>query len=55
MIVIGIIWMVIARLRLASIGPRKRKGGAPAGPTPPQGISAPDGSQSNPRRRRQRV
>jgi len=38
MIVIGIIWMVIARIRLASIGPRKRKGGAPAGATPPHGV-----------------
>ena len=38
MIVIGIIWMIIARLRLSTIGPRKRKGGAPAGATPPHGV-----------------
>ena len=32
LIVIGLIWMVIARLRLATIGPRRRKhGSAPAG------------------------
>ncbi len=38
MVGIGIIWLVIARVRLASIGPRKRKGGAPAGATPPHGV-----------------
>jgi len=55
MIVIGIIWMIIARLRLSTIGPRKRKGGALAGPTPPQGLSAPDLAPSGRRGRRQRV
>jgi hypothetical protein len=25
MIVLGIVWLIIARIRLASIGPRKRK------------------------------
>jgi ABC-type multidrug transport system ATPase subunit/ABC-type multidrug transport system permease subunit len=40
MLVIGIIWMIIARIRLSTIGPRKRKGGAgtPAGATPPHGV-----------------
>jgi ABC-type multidrug transport system permease subunit len=39
MLVIGVIWMVIARIRLSTIGPRKRKGGAaPAGATPPHGV-----------------
>ncbi len=38
MIVIGIIWMIIARIRLSTIGPRKRKGGASAGATPPHGV-----------------
>jgi hypothetical protein len=42
MIVIGIIWMIIARIRLSTIGPRKRKGGAAAGAsagaTPPYGV-----------------
>jgi ABC transport system ATP-binding/permease protein len=38
MILIGIVWLVIARIRLSTIGPRKRKyAGAPAGPTPPYG------------------
>jgi hypothetical protein len=55
MIAIGIIWMIIARLRLATIGPRKRKGGAPAGPTPSQGLSVPAVAPSGRRGRRQRV
>ena len=39
LILIGLIWIVIARLRLATIGPRRRKhGSAPAGATPPSGI-----------------
>ncbi len=40
MLVIGIVWMIIARIRLSTIGPRKRKGGAgvPAGATPPHGV-----------------
>ena len=39
LLVIGLIWIVIARLRLATIGPRRRKqGSAPAGATPPSGI-----------------
>jgi ABC-type uncharacterized transport system permease subunit len=38
MILIGIVWLIIARIRLSTIGPRKRKyAGAPAGPTPPYG------------------
>jgi ABC transport system ATP-binding/permease protein len=35
MLVLGIIWIVIARLRLATIGPRRRKAAAPA-PAPKQ-------------------
>jgi ABC-type multidrug transport system ATPase subunit len=54
MIVIGVAWMVIARIRLSTIGPRKRKGGAPAAPTPPAGVSAANGSPGG-RRRKQRV
>jgi ABC-type multidrug transport system ATPase subunit len=54
MIVISIIWMIIARIRLSTIGPRKRKGGAPAGATPPAGVSAADGSPGG-RRRKQHV
>jgi hypothetical protein len=54
MLVIGVIWMVIARIRLSTIGPRKRKGGAPAAPTPPAGVSAANGSPAG-RRRKQRV
>jgi ABC-type multidrug transport system ATPase subunit len=38
MLLLGIIWMIIARLRLSTIGPRKRKGGTPAGATPPHGV-----------------
>jgi hypothetical protein len=39
LLVIGLIWIVIARLRLATIGPRRRKhGSAAAGATPPSGI-----------------
>lgn len=39
MIIIGIIWMIIARIRLSTIGPRKRKAGAAtAGATPPYGV-----------------
>ena len=39
MILIGVAWMIIARIRLSTIGPRKRKGGAtPAGATPPHGV-----------------
>jgi hypothetical protein len=39
LLVIGVIWIVIARIRLASIGPRRRKHGASAaGATPPSGI-----------------
>jgi len=55
MILIGIAWMIIARLRLSTIGPRKRKGGAAAGPTPSQGVSIPAVTASGGRRRRQRV
>jgi hypothetical protein len=55
MILIGIAWMIIARLRLATIGPRKRKGGAAAGPTPSQGLSIPAVTANGGRRRRQRV
>ena len=37
--VIGVFWIVIARIRLASIGPRKRKhGSTPSGATPPSGV-----------------
>jgi ABC-type multidrug transport system permease subunit len=54
MIVLGIVWMVIARIRLSTIGPRKRKGGGSAGATPPAGVSAADGSSGG-RRRKQRV
>jgi ABC-type multidrug transport system ATPase subunit/pSer/pThr/pTyr-binding forkhead associated (FHA) protein len=54
MIVLGIVWMIIARIRLSTIGPRKRKGGAAATPTPPQGVSAANGSAGG-RRRKQRV
>jgi hypothetical protein len=45
MILLGIIWMIIARIRLATIGPRKRKSSSvpvssliPAGATPPSGV-----------------
>jgi hypothetical protein len=46
MIVLGIVWIIIARIRLSTIGPRKRKSsGAPAtggyltaGATPPSGV-----------------
>jgi ABC-type multidrug transport system ATPase subunit len=39
MLVIGIVWMIIARIRLSTIGPRRRKSsGASAGPTPPHGV-----------------
>jgi ABC-type multidrug transport system ATPase subunit/pSer/pThr/pTyr-binding forkhead associated (FHA) protein/ABC-type multidrug transport system permease subunit len=55
MIVIGIVWMIIARIRLSTIGPRKRKGGTPAVPTPPLGVSAAEGSPAERRGRRQRV
>jgi hypothetical protein len=30
MIVLGIVWLIIARLRLSTIGPRKRKEKKPA-------------------------
>jgi hypothetical protein len=54
MILIGIAWMVIARLRLSTIGPRKRKAGTAAAPTPPAGVAAANGSAGG-RRRKQRV
>src|SRR6266567_1522161 len=39
LLLIGVIWVVIARLRLATIGPRRRKHApASSGATPPSGI-----------------
>jgi ABC-type multidrug transport system ATPase subunit len=40
LVLIGVVWVIIARLRLATIGPRRRKhGSAPVGATPPSGVT----------------
>jgi len=45
MLLLGIVWIIIARIRLSTIGPRKRKSSSvpvsslvPAGATPPRGL-----------------